>query len=117
MTDLIKEADRLIQSSIDEEIANFGDADALSERIREWFKTPIGTIADKPGWGHLLSSFKFDPTDLSLEVAIEFAIARKIEIDIRDLVFVGVRVDLMKIDLCRIVIRHQLGDSVLSLKL
>jgi len=117
MTDIIREADRLIKSSIDEEVTKFGDGAALAERIREWLTTPVGTVADKPGWGHALSSFKFDPTNLSLDVAIEIAIAKKIQIDIRDLVFVGVRADFMEIDLCKIVIRHQFGDSVSLLKL
>lgn len=117
MTDVIKEASRLISSSSDEDVTKYGDGDALSERIREWLSTPIGTVADNPSWGHNLKTFKFDPMNNNLAVSIELAIAEKLPKDISDLIFVGIRVDFLEIDLCKILIRHQYGDTITELKL
>lgn len=117
MTDVIKDANRHIKSSIDEDVSSYGDEDALSERLLEWFETPVGTLADLPSWGHNLKGFKFDPLNLSLDVAIEIAIIEKLPRDIADLVFVGIRVEALEIDLCKIVILHQFGETVTELKL
>ena len=117
MTDIIQEADRLIESSTSEDVSTYGDETALSERIKEWLETPVGTVADLPGWGHNLKSYKFEPMNLSLEVAIGMAITTKLPQDIDGLIFRGILVEFLEIDLCKIIIRHQFGDTVTELQL
>lgn len=109
---VIFDAHRHIESSTSEDVGSYTDEDALSERIREWLETPVGTVADLPGWGHNLKGFKFDPINTNLEVAIELAIVEKLTQDIDDLIFLGVRVESLDIDLCKITIRHQFGDTI-----
>ncbi len=115
--DILIEANRHISSSSDAEVERYGDEGALSDRIKEWLETPVGTLADIPSWGHNLSSFKFDPTSVDLAVAIELAIVEKMTTDIRDLVFLGIRVSYPEIDKCELLIRHQFGTTVTELVL
>lgn len=117
MTEVIKEASRLIESGLSSEVAKYNDESALSERISEWLDTPTGTVPDKPSWGHNLNGFKFDPLNQNLAVAMELAVTEKILQDIEDLIFLGVRVVINDIDYCTIIIRHQFGDTISQKKL
>lgn len=116
MTDVIKEASRQLTSSLSADISNYGDGDALGERISEWLDTPVGTLMDKPEWGNNLGHFKHDPLDENLAVAMELAIVEKITQDIKDLVFLGISIEILEIDYCKIIIRHQFGDTITEKK-
>lgn len=113
----IYEGSHLIATGINHDVDRFADGEALGERIKEWVETPEGTIADIPDWGHNLLGFKHDPQGVDLEVAIEMSIARKMARDIRDLVLLGISVEYLEIDLFKIVIRHQFGDTFGELQL
>lgn len=113
----IKEADHLMSSAPDEDVKIHTDEGALSERIFEWLETPEGSIADHPSWGHNLTGFQFDPESSNLAVRIEMAITAKLARDVQDMVMLGVRVDFIEIDLCRVVIRHQFGNTTKELRL
>lgn len=113
----IIEGDHMLTSAPEAEVATYYDADGLADRIYEWLETPMGTMANHPAWGNNLGPFKFDPQSLHLEVLMEMAIASKLEKDIKGLKLIGVSVDFMEIDLCRVVIRHQFGDTVQELRL
>jgi hypothetical protein len=115
--DAISEANHLMQSSTDADVQRMTDGAALSDRIMEWLKTPQGTLADKPRWGNILHLFKFEPQGPNLEVAIELAIVQKLAEDIDDLVFTGISVEFLEIDLFKVVIRHQFGDTIVEKKL
>lgn len=113
----IYEGSHLVETGISHEVDRSVDGDALSERIREWMETPEGTIADIPDWGHNITGFKHDPQGVDLEVAIEMSIARKMARDIKNLILLGILVEYLDIDLFKIVIRHQFGDTVGEIQL
>lgn len=108
----INEADRNLHSAPDRDVARLHNEDGIAERIREWLETPEGSMAHHPAWGHNLAPFKHDPTARNLDVQIEMALTRKLPLDVKDVVILGVRVILPDIDLCTIHIRHQFGDYV-----
>lgn len=114
---IVKEASRFIRSGADEEVSKYLDEQGLAERIYEWLETPMGTMANNPAWGNNLSAFKHDPGNASLGILMELAIASKLPIDVRDLKMVGVKVEFLEIDLCKVVIRHQFGDTAKELRL
>lgn len=114
---LIAEANYFIESSSENDVERSYDKDALSSRINEWFQTPVGSLADYPEWGHNLESFKFDPEDINFAVSIELFVVEKIPNDIEDLILKGIRVVFIEIDLAKVIIRHQFGDTVAQLKL
>lgn len=113
------EAERMLKSAPESDVARFTDGDAMGERIREWLDTPEGTMAHHPSWGHNLTPFKHDPLSKNgnLDVLIEMAIAVKLPLDIEDIVLKGVNVVVMDIDLCRIEILHQFGVQVAEVML
>lgn len=113
----IKEANHLIESAPDEDVKRLVDESALSDRIYEWLETPEGTVADLPGWGNNLIAFKHDPDSPNLSVKMEMAIAAKLPKDIADLIMLGVSVKFIEIDLCRVVILHQFGNTTKELTL
>jgi len=113
----VTEYNYLLSSSSDSDIEKFSDGDALGNRINEWLETPVGTIADWPEWGNNLNAFKFEPQGINLEVAMELAIVEKLGNDVKDLIFVGVSVEFIEIDLFVVTIRHQFGDTVKQLEL
>lgn len=110
----MKEPSWQIHSTSREDIEKQTDGEALSERIREWLATPVGSVANYPSWGNELFRFKFDPLSKGndLDVLIEMAIARKLPVDIDDLILLGVDVQVNDIDLCTITILHQFGATV-----
>ena len=105
----IKEANHLFASSPSEDVEKYEDESALADRVEEWLETPQGTMAHHPAWGHNLGQFKHDPLSRDLPVLMEMAIAEKLPIDISDIVLLGIDVDFLDIDLCKVVIRHQFG--------
>lgn len=113
----IREAHHLIESAPDEDVKRLSNESALSDRIFEWLETPEGTVADLPGWGNNLIAFKHDPDSPYLPIQMEMAIAAKLPKDIADLVMLGVSVKFIEIDLCRIVILHQFGNTTKELTL
>lgn len=115
---IITEYEHLMALSATEGLETLYDVEALHDRIKEWFETPQGTIADLPAWGHNLSSFKHDPPGSYIEVMLEMAIMRKLPRDVKNLQIVALRVDYPEIDICRITIKHRLatyqGDVVIQ---
>ena len=113
------EAQRMLKSSPGDDVERFYDAGAMEERIREWLDTPEGTMAHYPSWGHNLTTFKHDPLSKGndLDVLMEMAIARKLPIDVEDLILKGVNVVVLDIDLCRIEILHQFGFQTEEIRL
>ena len=79
-------------------IKEYYDTDALSQRISEWLDHPVGSIADKPGWGSPLSQMRFEPANTSLAAAIEMAIVEKLPSDVSGLVIKAIRVEYSSID-------------------
>lgn len=114
---ILIEADHMMASGSETEIEVYYNEPGLADRIYEWLETPMGTVANDPAWGNNLAPFKFDPQSQHLEVLMEMAIASKLPRDVRGLKMVGVAVDFLEIDLCRVVIRHQFGDTVKELTL
>ena len=94
------EAQRMLKSSPRDDVERFSDGDAMGERIREWLDTPEGTMAHHPAWG-----------------LMEMAIARKLPIDVENIILKGVNVVVMDIDLCRIEILHQFGFQAEEIRL
>ena len=115
----LEEASYRLLSAPEEDIARSYDGTAMGERIMDWLDTPEGTVAHDPSWGHNLGKFKHDPLSKGngLETLIEMAIARKITLDIEDLRLVGVKVEVLDIDLFRLVVIHQFGADSLQVKL
>jgi hypothetical protein len=111
------EASKNLTSAIGADIAIKNEADAISERIQEWFETPAGTIADLPHWGHNLSSFQHDSGFNEMAIGIELSIVEKLPIDVDGVVLRGVGVEEVAIDAYRIYIIHQLGMTVAELNL
>ena len=107
----------MMTSGSETEIEVYYNETGLSDRVYEWLETPMGTVANDPAWGNNLAPFKFDPQSLHLAVLIELAITSKLPRDVKGLKMIGVNVDFIEIDLCRVVIRHQFGDTVKELTL
>lgn len=117
MAELIKEANHLIASSADEDVAKYVGEDAMGDRVQEWLETPEGTMANHPSWGHNLTQFKHDPLSPDLAILMELAIVAKLPRDIPDIILLGIDVTNLDIDLCRVVIRHQFGYSATNVNL
>jgi hypothetical protein len=109
MSSIIEEFDHLLELSPNTEFKHYEDENALQDRIYEWLETPQGTIADLPAWGNNLGALKHEPQGINLEVMAEMNIAVKMPRDIENLIIVGVNVDFIEMDLCKIVIQHRLG--------
>ena len=109
----INEARFLMTASPTEDIEKLTDEEAMNERIREWLATPMGTVANDPEWGNNLSQFKHDPlsTGNGLDTQIELAIVSKMPNDIEDLQITGVSVEILDVDLFRLVVEHQYGAT------
>lgn len=109
-----EEASWLMRSSPSIDIERHSEADAMSERIREWLATPEGSVAHDPSWGHNLSQFKHDPltTNHGFETLVIMAISRKIPLDIDNLRLISVSVKITGIDSCLIAITHQYGTDI-----
>ena len=105
---LIEEFDHLM--GVDNAgISQYTDEAALSERLREWLETPVGTVADMPGWGHPLSVLKFEPTGVNLNIMAEMLITEKLLRDIANLQLASVAVAFAEIDLLTVNIDFALG--------
>ncbi len=98
-----------MSSAPEQDVEKHADKEALANRIQEWLLTPVGTIADKPHWGHNLGVFKFEPESPDLAIAIEMALTEKLPRDVDDIVLRGVGVEVREIDLFVITILHQFG--------
>lgn len=105
----IEEVSWELQSASRQDFRQYSEARAMSERVAEWLATPEGTVAHRPSWGHNLSGFKHEPLSEDLEILIEISLSRKLPIDIDDLILLGVHVEMLDIDLCRITVAHQYG--------
>jgi hypothetical protein len=106
---IIQEYDRNIELSPTNAIQVYEDAEAMEQRIFEWFETPEGTMADKPEWGHNLGALKHEPPGDDLNAVAEMLIVEKMPKDIKDLVISGVKVSFTELDVCQITIAHSLG--------
>ena len=108
---VFQEAAWSLVSAPQQEIQKLEEGRAMSERIAEWLATPEGTVAHNPSWGNNLRYFKHDPMSpgSNLEVLIELALTRKLPLDIEDLILLGVKVEALEIDACKITIVHQYG--------
>ncbi|WP_051328409.1 hypothetical protein [Desulfatirhabdium butyrativorans] len=106
----IEELDHLIELSVDPQdaVTRYNDADAMNDRIMEWFETPQGSIADLPSWGNTLAALQHEPISESLEVLMEIKILKKLSIDC-GLQIQGLRLDFIDIDRIDIQIKHQYG--------
>ena len=105
----IEEMDHLMELSPTTEVKTYDDESAMNDRIYEWLETPQGTVADLPSWGHNLGPFKFEPPGETLNVMAEMAIMTKMPQDIENLAILGINIEFVEIDCCKIVIRHRLG--------
>ena len=117
MAQSINEADHLFRSSPGEDIKRYEGENSFSDRIEEWFETPMGTMAHHPSWGHNLAQFKHDPQSRDLPILMEMAVAEKLPIDIADIVLKGISVTYLDIDLCKIVVLHQFGYNEANVNL
>jgi hypothetical protein len=105
----IQELDHLLQLAPSQGVKVYDDEQAMAERITEWLECPAGTVADYPSWGHNLSAFQHEPEGSDLAPIMEMAIAEKMPVDIPDLVISGISVNFTGIDLCQVIILHQIG--------
>lgn len=106
---IIEEYDHLMAAEPASVFTRYQDNAALTDRIYEWLETPAGTMADNPSWGHNLGQFKHEPLSENLNVMVEMSIQDKMPRDIDNLAIGGVSCDFQEIDLCKIIIDHQLG--------
>jgi len=106
---LIEELQHLIKLNPDTGVERLVDGPAMDDRIREWFETPEGTVADLPSWGHNLTQFKHSPMTTSLEVVVKISIRKKMPIDIRNLIITQIAVEFREIDLFHVAISHKIG--------
>ncbi len=90
-------------------LKQYSDADAMNNNIREWFDTPMGTIADNPSWGHPLTMMQHEPGGDDMEVVAEMFIVEKIIQDIDGIGLEGVSVKFIEIDFLQITVSHQYG--------
>lgn len=95
----------LVQSGIKQ----MNGVEGMNNRIAEWLATPVGTMAEKPRWGHPLRQYQFDPPGPVLEIEMEIAIVQKIRADIRDITVRGIRVRSGEIDYMHVMIIHDMG--------
>ena len=109
---LIEELHHLMNLDPDTGIQHFIDGPAMDDRIREWFETPEGTVADLPAWGHNLSQFKHAPINPTLNVLVKVAILKKMPVDIRNLVITNIAIQFKEIDLFHVVVVHRIGKYV-----
>jgi hypothetical protein len=109
---IIEEYHHLIELDPRTSITQFQDGEAMNDRIKEWFETPEGTVADLPAWGHNLLQFKHEPLSPSLSVMVKTAILRKMPVDIRNLFIIKIAVEFKEIDLCYTNIVHRMGTYV-----
>ena len=104
----IEELDHLFMMD-DTGITAYDDESALNERIREWFETPQGSVADLPAWGHNLSRLKFEPPGVSLNVMARLNIMEKMPHDIENLQIQNVGLEFIEIDYLVVNIDYGLG--------
>lgn len=90
-------------------IREYQDGEGLANRISEWLATPVYTVADNPGWGHLFRQFWHDPESPELALQVEMSIARKLPRDVRDIRIRRVGVEFSSLDRCVIEIIHDAG--------
>jgi hypothetical protein len=107
---MLEEFDHLMELSISDQdaLARYQGPNALNDRIMEWFQTPEGTIADFPSWGNMLKIFQHEPPTVHLEVVMEARIISKLSNDC-GVAIMGIRIDFLDIDLCRIQILYDGG--------
>lgn len=106
---IIEELQHLINIDPDMGVEHLFDGPAVDDRIKEWFETPVGSMADHPSWGHNLAQFKHDPLDTTLEIRIKLAIFNKLPVDVRDIVIQSIGVEFIDIYRCKVLINHQIG--------
>lgn len=88
----------------------FSHGDAMSQRIKEWFAHPVGSIADKPSWGHPFNSVKFEPGNPNLDAMIEIVTTFKLPKDVKGVVIHSIHIEYASIDEVHITIKHNGGD-------
>lgn len=110
---MLNEADFLLGSAPKEEIRRQREGAGMSERIREWLATDEGTLAHHPAWGSNLGQFKFEPLskESGIDVVIMLAITRKLPQDIEGVIVTGIDVQILDVDLCKVVIQHNFGRT------
>lgn len=109
---IIEELEHLMALNPDTGIERLVDGPAMDDRIKEWFETPEGTVADLPGWGHNLSRYKHDPITPTLGVLVKTSILKKMPTDIRNLIITGIAVRFVEVDLFHVAVSHKIGTYV-----
>lgn len=104
---ILEEYDHLmgLSTAPQDVLTTYSGADALNDRIQEWFETPEGTVADMPGWGNSLGALQHEPPSSNLEVMMEFRIVKKLAADCGIPIY-GVRVGFWDIDICNVQILY-----------
>jgi len=107
---MISEINHLMELSVSPQnvLSIHTGAEALNERIQEWFETPAGTVANLPSWGNTLAGLKHEPLSTQLEVTMEAAVFKKLSEDC-GFAISGIRVDFLDFDYCRIKILYGSG--------
>ena len=72
-----------------------GDAAALND-VAEWLDTPRGIVFGRPDWGNNLDTYRHEPTNEALEVAIENSIMLGLMRDVPAVQIKGIRCEASK---------------------
>ncbi len=118
MSEDIKEFGYLLELD-SKSLKQYAGGNAMNQRICEWFSHPVGSIADKPGWGRPFGSLRFEPVNVNLENALEMAVVEKLPSDVEGLVISKLRISYPSIDEVSIYLEHNSGtlDERLSLEI
>jgi len=100
----ISEYNWLMSSAPGEDVKIHTDGLAMGQRIADWLATPEGSLADIPGWGNGLFSFKHEPSSENLQVMAELHLFEKLLRDIEDLDIRHISVEFPGIDMLKITI-------------
>jgi len=99
----MKELDYLLTSG-NTGIIELEGVDAVTNNIREWLNTPMGTVADRPAWGNNLKQFQFIPHSSDLEVAIAMHLSVKLPSDVVGAVISAVDIKFDSMDLMMVTV-------------
>jgi len=108
-TDIIVEPHYLLETGVSG-IQTYRGGEAMGERISEWLAHPVGSVSDKPSWGHTLNSLRHEPTSIETEVMYEMAIVEKIMDDIEGLSVKAINIKYVSIDEIYLTITDNHGE-------
>ncbi|MET4696652.1 hypothetical protein [Endozoicomonas lisbonensis] len=95
-------------------IKTHSQAEALNNRIRDWFANPVGTIADQPEWGSNHQYFQFSAEGSDTEAMMEMTLIPKLRMDLKGISIRGVRVSWQSIHECMVTLLHQFGTVTVT---